>query len=76
MAERAKHAGGRPPLIEGQPLERRTVTLPRDLIVWATAEGDGNLSRGLRRLLEELDQRNAVELAEPRYEVPPDEQQD
>jgi hypothetical protein len=51
-----KHPGGRPPLIEGQTLERVTVTLPRELVEWAKREGDGNLSLGLRRLLEELDQ--------------------
>lgn len=55
-AEGLKHAGGRPPLIEGQTLRRVTITLPEELYRWAAVEGDGNVSLGVRRLLEELDQ--------------------
>lgn len=43
-------------MIEGETLQRVTVTLPRAYVKWARAEGDGNVSEGLRRLLEELDQ--------------------
>jgi hypothetical protein len=51
-----KHAGGRPPLIEGQVLRRVTVSLPQAYIDWAYTDGGGNVSRGVRRLLEELDE--------------------
>ena len=47
---------GRPRLVEGQSVERATITLPPELMAWARAEGKGNLSAGLRRLLEDLDQ--------------------
>jgi len=62
---RGKHPGGRPTLIEGERLMRATVTIPRDLYEWCWREGDGNVSRGLRRLLEELDQRQGAEAAAP-----------
>jgi hypothetical protein len=61
MLPRPKHAGGRPPLIEGESLQRVTVTLPAEYIAWARAEGRGNVSAGLRVLLEELDQRQGAE---------------
>ena len=32
------------------------VTLPEEYLAWARIEGNGNVSAGLRRLLEELDQ--------------------
>ncbi len=63
MTTRPKHAGGRPTLIEGERLQRVTVTLPAELVAWARTEGRGNLSAGLRQLLEELDQRQGADHA-------------
>jgi hypothetical protein len=44
-------------MVSGEPLRRVTVTLPPEYITWAKAEGHGNVSEGLRRLLDDLDQR-------------------
>ena len=38
-------------------MQRVTVHLPRDYVAWARLEGHGNVAEGLRRLLDELDQR-------------------
>lgn len=58
---RDRGAGGRPPLIEGETLRRATVTLPAAYLEWARTEGGGNVSEGLRRLLEDLDGRWGAE---------------
>lgn len=52
-------AGRRP--IGDDPMQRVTVYLPRDYVDWARTEGGGNVAEGLRRLLEELDQRQGAE---------------
>ena len=44
---------GRPP-INGKPMRRVTVYLNPDHILWAAREGHGNLSDGVRQLLDEL----------------------
>ena len=52
----AREGAGRPAIYEGESMERVTVRLAADYIAWARQEGRGNVSEGLRRLLEELDQ--------------------
>ena len=64
--ERIKHAGGRPPLVDGQRCSRVTITIPAALLEWCRVEGAGNVSLGVRRLLEELDQQLGQQLAEHR----------
>jgi hypothetical protein len=54
-----RSGAGRPP-IDTLTMQRVTVTLPDWAVTWARGEGRGNLSAGLRRLLEELDQRQGV----------------
>ena len=56
-----REGAGRPPVVEGQRLMRATFTLPRELYEWCWREGDGNASQGLRRLLEELDERQGAD---------------
>jgi two-component system, NarL family, response regulator DevR len=55
------HAGGltganRPRSLQGEPLQQAAVVLPLALVEWARRAGEGDLSAGLRRLLEELAQ--------------------
>jgi len=70
MTEQAqKHAGGRPTLYHGMKLRRVTVMLPEEYIDWAYTDGNGNISAGLRRLLEELDQRLGAEAPSRDYGV-------
>jgi hypothetical protein len=45
-------------------MQRVTVYLPREYVRWAREAGNGNVAEGLRRLLEELDQRQGAEAAE------------
>lgn len=61
MARGGKREGaGRPP--SGEPrLQLVAVRLPAEYVQWARTEGRGNVSEGLRRLLEELDQRQGAE---------------
>ncbi len=59
------HGGRRPgagrPVLGDGPMARLTVTLPVAYVDWAREVGKGgNVSAGLRRLLEELDQRQGV----------------
>lgn len=54
---------GRRPLVGDVPLQRLTVSLPAEYVTWARDEGAGNVSEGLRRLLEELDQRQGADVA-------------
>jgi Arc/MetJ-type ribon-helix-helix transcriptional regulator len=44
-------------------MQRVTVYLPREYVDWAREAGRGNVAEGLRRLLEELDQRQGTEAA-------------
>lgn len=45
--------GGRPP-INGKPMTRVTIYLCPDQRLWALREGKGNISDGIRQLLDEL----------------------
>ena len=61
MAGGKRDGAGRRPIYEGGRLQRVTVTLPREYIEWAESEGRGKgVSAGLRRLLDELDQRQGA----------------
>lgn len=52
-----REGAGRPSIIEGERLQRVTVMLPASYVEWARSMSiRGNVSEGLRRLLEELDQ--------------------
>ena len=41
---------GRPAITPGERSEAHTVSLPRALWEWLSGVGDGNLSRGIRRI--------------------------
>ena len=56
-----REGAGRPPVVEGQVMWRVTIRLPQDLLEWIRREGDGNVSLGLRRVLEELDERRGAD---------------
>ncbi len=54
-------SGAGRPLVGDAPMVRLTVTLPPEYVAWAREVGKGgNVSAGLRWLLEELDQRQGV----------------
>lgn len=62
------HPGGRPRL--DQAMQRRvTLTVPEEYLAWMRDSGGGNASEGLRRLLEELDQRQGAEAQAERDRV-------
>jgi hypothetical protein len=52
---------GRKPLPAGEKLQAATVRLPGEYLSWAKWQGKGNVSEGLRQLLEELDQRQGAD---------------
>jgi hypothetical protein len=57
-----RSGAGRPLLLDA-PLVRVTVTLPSEYVEWAREVGKrGNVSAGLRSLLDELDQRQGADL--------------
>lgn len=57
MGKGGKRAGaGRPVDPDVGALIKVTVRLPAVYVDWAYSDGDGNVSRGLRRILEEYDQ--------------------
>jgi hypothetical protein len=57
-----REGAGRRPIGDG-PMQRVTVYLPRAYVDWARVEGNGNVAEGLRRLLEELDERQGADAA-------------
>ncbi len=50
--KRAGAGGAKPPLSPDDPTVRKTVTLPQSMVERLEKLGDGNVSLGIRRLLE------------------------